>query len=55
MEHTRVMEQLDEIFALIEAGRFRVIVDRVFPLSEAAAAHRYIAERRNFGKVVLTL
>jgi len=30
-------------------------VDRSFPLAEAAAAHRYIHERRNIGKVVLTL
>jgi NADPH:quinone reductase-like Zn-dependent oxidoreductase len=30
-------------------------VDRSFPLAEAAAAHRYIHERRNIGKVVLAL
>jgi NADPH:quinone reductase-like Zn-dependent oxidoreductase len=28
-------------------------VDRTFPLAEAAAAHAYIQERRNFGKVLL--
>jgi NADPH:quinone reductase-like Zn-dependent oxidoreductase len=55
MEHTRSMEKLDEFFALIEAGKLRVIVDKVFPLNEAATAHRYIAERLNFGKVVLTV
>ena len=27
---------------------------RRFPLVEAAAAHRYIQERRNVGKVILT-
>jgi NADPH:quinone reductase-like Zn-dependent oxidoreductase len=31
------------------------VVDRAFPLAEVAAAHRYIANRQNFGKVVLTL
>jgi NADPH:quinone reductase-like Zn-dependent oxidoreductase len=30
------------------------MVDRSFPFAEAAAAHRYIQERKNFGKVVLT-
>jgi len=30
-------------------------VDRAFALTEAATAHRYIHERRNIGKVVLTL
>jgi NADPH:quinone reductase-like Zn-dependent oxidoreductase len=34
-------------------GRLVPVVDRTFPLSEAAAAHRYVGERRQFGKVVL--
>jgi NADPH:quinone reductase len=55
MEETRAALQLDKIFAWIESGRVKVPVDRVFPLADAAAAHRYIAERRNFGKIVLTL
>jgi NADPH2:quinone reductase len=40
---------------LLESGAVRVPVDRVFKLEEAAAAHRYIEENRNFGKVVFTL
>ncbi|MGE5597117.1 MAG: NAD(P)H-quinone oxidoreductase [Hyphomicrobiales bacterium] len=35
------------------AGRVRVIVDRVFPLSDIAEAHRYLESNANFGKVVL--
>ncbi len=34
-------------------GQVRPHVDRAFPLAEAAAAHRYLEERRNVGKVVL--
>jgi len=34
-------------------GRIRVPVDRTFPLSEAAAAHAYMEERRHVGKIVL--
>ncbi len=34
-------------------GRYRVLVDRVLPLSEAALAHRLVAERSGTGKVVL--
>lgn len=45
---------LDEILAVFADRTFTPVVDRTFPLSEAAAAHRYIQERRNFGKVVLT-
>ncbi|MGH7392155.1 MAG: zinc-binding dehydrogenase [Candidatus Rokuibacteriota bacterium] len=35
-------------------GRYRVLIDRVLPLSEAALAHRIVAERSGIGKVVLS-
>jgi len=44
---------LAEILDLFADGTFKPVVDRGFPLSEAAAAHRYIQDRKNFGKVVL--
>lgn len=37
----------------IVAGEMRPIIDSVFPLREAAAAHRYMEENRNFGKILL--
>ena len=37
----------------IVAGQMRPIIDSVFPLREAAAAHRYMEENRNFGKILL--
>jgi synaptic vesicle membrane protein VAT-1 len=46
--------QLEALLAYAREGRIRPRVDRAFPLAEAAAAHRYIHERRNIGKVVLT-
>lgn len=42
-----------EILALWEKGVVRPIVDRVFPLSKAADAHQYLADRRTKGKVLL--
>jgi NADPH:quinone reductase-like Zn-dependent oxidoreductase len=45
--------ELEVIMPLFRAGRLRAIVDRVFPLEEAAAAHRYVESRSHFGKVVL--
>jgi len=45
---------LGEILDLFADGTFKPVVDRSFPFSEAAAAHRYIQERKNYGKVVLT-
>ena len=38
----------------IAAGDLRVVVDRTFPLSDAAGAHAYIESRQAFGRVVLT-
>lgn len=36
-----------------EDGSLKPVVDRVFPAAEAAAAHRYMEENRNFGKILL--
>lgn len=40
---------------LLEQGRIRPVVDRVFPLREAAAAHRRMDEHGQFGKIVLEI
>ena len=44
---------LEELIPLVADGTFRVHIDKTFPLAEAEAAHRYLEERRNRGKVVL--
>ncbi|MBZ4319688.1 NADP-dependent oxidoreductase [Streptomyces sp. SCA2-4] len=46
---------LRELAALVEAGRLRVVLDRVFPLAEAAAAHRLGETGRTTGKIVLSV
>jgi len=43
------------LLELMERTRIRPIVDRVFPLAEAADAHRYLEEQRQFGKVMLRI
>ena len=43
------------IAALVAEGRLRPVIDRVFPLAEAADAHRYLDRREQFGKVVLAI
>lgn len=48
-----MLPQLAALRAYAEAGRIRPRVDRSFRFSEAAAAHRYLHERKNIGKVVL--
>ncbi|HWE65653.1 MAG TPA: zinc-binding alcohol dehydrogenase family protein [Acidimicrobiales bacterium] len=42
------------LLADIARGELKVVIDRAFPLSEAAAAHAYIESRQSFGRVLLT-
>ena len=44
-----------EVWPLIESGAFRPIVDRIFPLEQAAEAHAYLEAGDHLGKVVLTV
>lgn len=44
-----IADLLDEI----AAGDLRVVIDRRFPLSDAAEAHEYIESRQAFGRVLL--
>ncbi len=37
----------------VAAGQLRVVIDRTFPLAEAAAAHAYVESRQAFGRVLL--
>lgn len=41
------------IAPLLERGVFKPVIDKVFPLDEAAAAHKYVEENENIGKVIL--
>jgi NADPH:quinone reductase-like Zn-dependent oxidoreductase len=45
--------ELEVQMPLIAQGKMKPVVDRVFPLAEAADAHRHMAGRNHFGKVVL--
>jgi NADPH:quinone reductase-like Zn-dependent oxidoreductase len=40
---------------LIEAGEFRAVIDRRYPMAEVVEAHRYVESWRKAGSVVLTI
>lgn len=45
--------QLKQIADLVDEGKIKVIVDKVFPLSQAAEAHKLGEEGHTHGKIVL--
>jgi len=47
-------EWMEPLRKWTEEGKLKPVVAKAFPLEEGPAAHRYIAERNNVGKVVLT-
>jgi len=53
-EETVMAPQVQALLAYAREGKVTPRVDRAFPAADAAAAHRYIHERRNIGKVLLT-
>jgi NADPH:quinone reductase-like Zn-dependent oxidoreductase len=48
-------EDFEGAYELVARGAAKPIVDRVFPLEQAAEAHAYLEEGRQFGKVVLEI
>jgi NADPH:quinone reductase-like Zn-dependent oxidoreductase len=53
-ERAGSLDRLTEpLMADLEAGRLEPVVAEAFPFERAGDAHRFIAERRNVGKVVL--
>ena len=49
----RAQEMIADLVDDVAAGRLEVLIDRTFPLSEAAAAHEFIESRQAVGRVVL--
>lgn len=48
-----LMRHATAVFDGIAAGWLNLAIDRMFPLAEAAEAHRYLESRRSVGKVLL--
>ena len=44
---------IEELLKLVQAGKLKVLIDKVFPLKDAREALRVIEDREVFGKVVV--
>ncbi|MHC1726802.1 MAG: NAD(P)H-quinone oxidoreductase [Syntrophobacteraceae bacterium] len=45
---------IETVSPLLESGRVRPIIDRVFPIRDVEEAHQYLRNGEHFGKIVLT-
>lgn len=52
-ETHRIDRVIQDMTPLFENGTLKPVIDRTFPFEQAAAAHRFIQDRKNFGKVIL--
>ena len=52
-EYARIHPMIGDMLERVAAGELQVVIDRSFPLAEAAAAHEYAESRRAFGRVVI--
>ncbi len=48
-------EIADNAWPLVEEGRLRPVMDRIFPLAEAGAAHAHMEAGNHIGKIVLAV
>ena len=46
--------ELHRVLKFVFNGQLKPVVDRVFPLSETAAAHAHLENKEQFGKVIVT-
>ena len=46
---------LEEIASLVESGSIRPIIDKVFTLTDLAAAHEHCETKRTRGKIVIDI
>jgi NADPH:quinone reductase-like Zn-dependent oxidoreductase len=48
-------KEFREVMELVFAKKLKPIVDKVFPIDQAAEAERYLQEGKQFGKVLLKI
>jgi len=46
---------IETLAAMLEAGTYRPVIDRTYPLEDVVEAHRYVETRQKVGNVILTV
>ncbi|MBU9817977.1 zinc-binding alcohol dehydrogenase family protein [Rahnella sp. C60] len=52
-EKPGVWASVDDMLQAVAAGRIRVVIDRIFPLASAAAAHEFAETAKPLGRIVM--
>jgi NADPH2:quinone reductase len=52
-DRDELLGRVNDVFSWIASGELKIRIDKTFPLSEAAEAHRYLEGRQSKGKVLL--
>jgi len=47
--------ELEDIFRLYAEGKIKPVIAKTFPLDQAAMAHQFLHDRKNIGKVILSV
>jgi NADPH2:quinone reductase len=52
-DRAELMGRVNDLFTWIATGELKVRIDKTFPLTDVAEAHRYLESRQSKGKVLL--
>ena len=53
-DRAELIQRSSDLFKWMASGELKVRIDKVFPLAQAADAHRYLESRQVMGKLVMT-
>ncbi len=48
-------KELEDLFRLYADGKIKPVISKTFPLEQAAEAHQYMQDRKNIGKIILSV